>query len=372
MHPRPQVNRCASNLREVVRVERDACQNSNILVDAKAFEDKVGGPIFTSGILEHAAQEQERREYPTILHLQSTYEQARCNSSPYKLIVSEAWPLDWPDHLEGNQIKLESLAVPALRPGVDENHSLRQYVAAMPSPRDIDLFDRMYTDFLCNPVWFCLKEQILRSTVKIDNIVCVAFGTLTDGSRPKARLRSHQQHFLARAIANTLQDHLAITNEKEASSIPIIGYDPDYRIGDMSILSRFLPPTDIVSMPRHFLSITHNSLVIKAGPPPGTPILEVLADILYPTGPAAILMDEVWRYSFHDEGKIWQCDQWTPRVNRFLETLYDDVWVADLVDEEKRCDEKTKGQGDSRYDGLPQEQQLRWMTQKMHWYTRKM
>lgn len=63
-------------------------------------------------------------------------------------------------------------------------------------------------------------------------------------------------------------------------------------------------------------------------------------------------MDEVWRYSFHDEGKIWQCDQQTPRVNRFLETLYDDIWVADLDDEEKRSDKSIESGGNVRYDEL--------------------
>jgi hypothetical protein len=31
-----------------------------------------------------------------------------------------------------------------------------------------------------------------------------------------------------------------------------------------------------------------------------------------------------------------------------------------------------EGQGGLRYDSLPQKQQLRWMAQKMYWYTRKM
>lgn len=51
MHPQSQVNCCTSSLREVKWVECDACQNPNILVDAKAFEHEVGGPIFTSELL---------------------------------------------------------------------------------------------------------------------------------------------------------------------------------------------------------------------------------------------------------------------------------------------------------------------------------
>ena len=185
--------------------------------------------------------------------------------------MSEAWPLDWPGTLDGDQIKLEDLAMPALRRDSDDFHTSHHCVAAIPSPRHMDLLDCMYTDFSCNPVWLSLKNQILRSAVKIDNIVCIAFGTLTDESRPKARLRSHQQHFRARAIVDTLQDHLTIANEKAISSIPIVAYDPDYRIGDTNILSRFSPPIDIVSMPHHFLSITENSLVIIAGPQQGLP-----------------------------------------------------------------------------------------------------
>ncbi|KAF3043600.1 hypothetical protein E8E11_006451 [Didymella keratinophila] len=349
MQPQPQVKRCTSNLREVERVERDGHQNPNILVDAKAFEHEVGRPTFTSELLEYAAQQQERCENTIRLHLQSTYEQAWYTYVPYKFTASETWPLDWLGTLEGDQIKLEDLAMPALRRDFNDRHPLRQYVAAMPFPRHTDLLDRMYTDFSCNPVWLCLKKQILRSVIKIDNIVCIAFGTLTDESRPKARLRSHQQHFLPRAIADTHQDHLTIANEKAASSIPIVAHDPDYRLGDMNVIFRFSPPIDIVSMPHHFLSITENSLVIIAGTPPGAPVLEVLTDVLYPTGPAAILKDEVWRYWFHDEGKIWQCDQRTPRVNRFLETLHGDLWITDLVDEEKQCVEKIEGRGVSRY-----------------------
>jgi len=57
-------------------------------------------------------------------------------------------------------------------------------------------------------------------------------------------------------------------------------------------------------------------------------------------------------------------------VNRFLETLYDDIRIADLVDEEKQCVEKIEGRGAPRHQGLPREQQSTWTAQKMQWYTR--
>jgi hypothetical protein len=97
--------------------------------------------------------------------------------------------------------------MPALRPGLTEYRPLLQSstlpryhlqgiwtssIACTPSSRAI----------LCG---LCLESQIFSSTVKIDNLVCTAFGLRTDESRPEARLRSHQQHFLARAIANNLE-----------------------------------------------------------------------------------------------------------------------------------------------------------------------
>jgi hypothetical protein len=62
MHTQPQVNLCTSNLREVERVGRDAYQIPDIPVDAKAFEDEVGRPIFTSALLSCATKEQEHCE----------------------------------------------------------------------------------------------------------------------------------------------------------------------------------------------------------------------------------------------------------------------------------------------------------------------
>lgn len=194
------------------------------------------------------------------MQLLSTYEQARYNLFPYRLTASQAWPLEWLATTDGDQIKLENLALPALRPGSNEDHPLRQYVAAMPPPRHMNLLERMYDDFLQSYAWICLKKHILSSAVKIDNIVCIAFGTLTDESRPKARLRSHQQHFLARAIADALENHHTIADEKENPGIPIVAYDPDYRIGDMSILSSVSPSIAIVSMPHHFLSLHQTRL----------------------------------------------------------------------------------------------------------------
>jgi hypothetical protein len=335
------------------------CQNPSILVNANTFEDEVGGPVFTSELLEYAAQEQENCEYPIRFHLQSTCEQVWCNLFPYKPMGSEARPLERLKSLGGDQVKLDNFPLPALRPSS---------IAAMPPPRYIDLLDSMYADFLYNPFWLCLGEQILRSTVKINNIVWY-----TDHEcRPKARLRSHQQHFLARAIADTFQDRHTTASGKTAPDIRIVAYDPAYTVGDMEILSFVSTSIDVISMSRHFLSLTANSLVIIAGPPQGVPILELLADVLYPTGPAAILMDESRRYSFHDKENIRRCDQRTPRANRFLETLYDEICNPDFVDEEKQRDVNNEGQGALRYDSLPQEQQLRWMAQKMYWYTRKM
>lgn len=66
MQPPSIVNRCTRNLREVERVERDACLDPSMLVNAKAFEDEVGGLIFTSGLLDYAAQEQEHCEFPVV------------------------------------------------------------------------------------------------------------------------------------------------------------------------------------------------------------------------------------------------------------------------------------------------------------------
>lgn|SRR5689334_15715322 len=102
----------------------------SMLVNAKAFEDEVGGLIFTSGLLEYAAQEQEHCEFPVCLQLLSTYEQARYNLFPYRLTGSQAWPLEWLATTDGDQIKLDNLALPALGPGSNEDHPLRQYAAS--------------------------------------------------------------------------------------------------------------------------------------------------------------------------------------------------------------------------------------------------
>lgn len=225
-------------------------------------------------------------------------------------------------------------ATDTLKPN-DSEQPLRQLVATLPDPPDLQEVRAIEAELLGSPFWANLKPQLEHMPVRIDNIVCVALGDLYPTSHPDEdellSQRHSSQHLLACAISRHLSQHYAST-DSPAADIPIIAYDPSYTLRSLDLLSRLSPPIDIVSSPHHFLSITPNTLIVMFCMPCFDPFHEIVADACFPSGPAAILSNEVWNHSWHEDGMAAYFEQWTPRVGRMLER-YDKKWVGSVWDE---------------------------------------
>ena len=173
-----------------------------------------------------------------------------------------------------------------------------------------------------SPHWANM-QKLLASTadrVQIKNIVCIALGTT---ERDPTR-RSRHQHIVASSIARFLQAYY--TNNSSASTphldVPVITHDPGYTAHDVHLLRTLTPPIQIVSNPHHFLAINPNTLVMCVSCPGFVAHLEIIADVLYPCKPAAILTDEIWDdMPWFAEGKVHLLDMWTPRVGLMLEGM---------------------------------------------------
>jgi hypothetical protein len=104
-------------------------------------------------------------------------------------------------------------------------------------------------------------------------------------------LDRYTQHALASLISRFLSTHYA--SGTMPTPISVIAHDPDYTPDDAHVLDLLDPPIDVVSSPHHFLAITPHTLVICIFLPNFVPYFEVIADLCFPGGPAAMLCNEV-------------------------------------------------------------------------------
>ncbi|KAI4646446.1 uncharacterized protein J4E79_010508 [Alternaria viburni] len=180
------------------------------------------------------------------------------------------------------------------------------------------------TSLLRGRFWASVREQLDALTVPVDNIVCVALGTMY-GTEEEGRKddTSATQHLLACAISTYLSQRYATTSSATSTPtpIPIVARDPAYKREDMIMLSQCNPPITVVSEPYQYLSITPSTLLISLYQPAFVPVFQVAADMCFPISPAAIITAEILSHPWHKEGKIMALDTWTPRVGRMLECM---------------------------------------------------
>jgi len=168
-----------------------------------------------------------------------------------------------------------------------------------------------------------IKTLLSVSPVQIDNIVCLALGNLC---KPNARIEYMRgEHILACAIADCLAEH-----NDSASTIPILAFDPEYDVEACRLLAHLPHPIHVVSSPYEYLSITPNTLVICLGIPLYVPAYEIMADLLFPSGPAALMCIELQHKPWHAKGLNSQWDPLVPRVAKMLEH-YEVDWLGDVV-----------------------------------------
>lgn len=115
---------------------------------------------------------------------------------------------------------------------------------------------------------------------------------------------------------------------------PIVTWDPAYRTENAIFLSGLDLPIAVVSELHQYLSVTPSTLLIALYPHHYVPIWTIAADITFPTGPAAIICTRVFSHSWHQEGKIIESNNWTPRVGRMLEGM-NATWLEEEIEVNK-------------------------------------
>jgi hypothetical protein len=210
----------------------------------------------------------------------------------------------------------------ALKPDEGQNTS-QQELAQSPSPKETNmLLKALETCLLRSRFWASVREQLDALPVRVENIVCVALGTLLKSDKEEFH-RSASQHVFACAIANYLSRRYAAASSVDTTPtpIPIVARDPSYALQDMIALSHRNPPITVVSEPYQYLSITSSTLLMSLYQPSFVPVFQVAADMTFPTSPAAIISTEILSHPWHKEGKMAGLDGWTPRVGRMLDQM---------------------------------------------------
>jgi hypothetical protein len=137
---------------------------------------------------------------------------------------------------------------------------------------------------------------------------------------------------MAGAIVKFLQEQ-----DSSISKIPIVVFDPEYKMNSMNLLAHMSALITVVSQPYQYLITTPSTLVMCIYPPAFIPIYETFADSLFPSGPAAtlcntaILMEHPW----HAKGLRVTLEQRVPRVAKVLELYDDPVLLSGLMEDTK-------------------------------------
>lgn len=231
----------------------------------------------------------------------------------------------------------------------DTQNTPQQALANRPNREQYNEIPKVLeTSLLRSRFWASVREHLNTLSVQVDNIVCIALGTLhrTEEEGREESDRSASQHMLACAISTYLSQRYAATSSPTSTPtpIPIVARDPSYKIEDMVLLSQCNPPITVVSEPYQYLSITTSTLFMSLYPPSFIPVLQVAADMTFPTSPAAIIATEVLSHPWHIDGKIHALDTWTPRVGRMLECM-DATWLG-----REFADDCPSPDGDGRFE----------------------
>jgi hypothetical protein len=349
---------------------------AQVFEDAASFEASLDNkPIFTRALIEQAAEQVQRVHkgepqkdkrlirIPHLLGGGSTNLQIPAHASP---AVHISWTATFSLAKMGGRNagyritpcnSIDNFTATEILKPDDPNHPLRQRIALMRDPPELEEMKSFEAMFLASRFWANLRKHLDHLTVPVENIVCVALGSLF--VEDKLDGRHATQHLLACTISTYLSQRYASSSRSSslppsASNIPIISRDPAYTLKDIHLLSRLIPPITVVSDPYQYLSITPNTLFISISVPFFVPVHEIVADLCSPTGPAAILCKEVFEHPWHKNGLVVALDQRTPRVGRMLEK-FDVQWLG-------------RGVGGEEWDG---KEILDGWAEHQFWYARK-
>jgi hypothetical protein len=241
-------------------------------------------------------------------------------SSPYRILPVEIVP--------GMTFfeEKEMMSTHTIKPVNDD--PLRIKAQQEPAPLAVAVFEKTRDDWEAGPQCPALKTKLtaLSRKVRVRNIVCIGLGA------------SRQQHTLASFMAQYLQNCYAEADGKTYNEIEICAFDPVYQYADVVAFEHFSPPIHVVSDPYHYLAINEHTLVYTAYCPTSVPLLQIAADICYPSGPAAFLTNEVWDdLEWFKENKVHDLDVWTPRIGKMMQMYQKDPMDSSMKPEEDWC-----------------------------------
>ncbi|KAI4604637.1 hypothetical protein J4E83_011056 [Alternaria metachromatica] len=342
-----------SDMAQRIKDDREKqCQSYSpqVFEDARAFEASLdNGILFTRAFFEKAAEQVEiiRKGDPNMPFMfipcvvggeQVKKRVPPCASPAVSLgfsgvfiaasdIMRPAYHIRTPHHQD---TKYDFSDTRALKPDSLQSTHEQASLRCSTSEEYKGIPKALETSMLRSRFWASVREQLDALTVPVDNIVCVALGTM-HGTEEEGRKEdtSATQHVLACAISTYLSQRYAATSTTSSTPtpIPIVARDTAYKREDMVMLSQCNPPITVVSEPYQYLSITPSTLLISLYQPAFLPVFQVAADMCFPTSPAAIITAEILSHPWHKEGKIMALDTWTPRVGRMLECM-DATWLG--------------------------------------------
>jgi hypothetical protein len=132
----------------------------------------------------------------------------------------------------------EMAVLNTLKPN-DPGHPLRQKVARMDEPPQLQQLRDLEAALMASSYWAKLKKHLLKPEAKVDNIVCVVLGDVVTSEGtfgPPTNVlspRSASQNLLATLICRLLSECYAEVESPTTSiepkvPIPIVAFDPDY------------------------------------------------------------------------------------------------------------------------------------------------
>lgn len=176
--------------------------------------------------------------------------------------------------------------------------------------------------------WASLSAELvaLAGQHRIENIVCSALGssflqTKYDAGNLNARFAYHQ-HLVACSMAKLLGERVPpFKGSSKPKPLEIVAYDPVYTREDLHLLAQCPQPITVVSDPCHYPAITPETLVISIHHPANISIFDIIADILYHSGPAALLCSEIrGDKKWNKEGPVCNFELWKTRVGVMIDS----------------------------------------------------
>jgi hypothetical protein len=234
----------------------DVEAHPQLLEDVGAFEKSVGNkPLFTREVLEQAAADvakARKNEQVVVPHVLGNGTRQIWSGREWHA-PSLFWTHSWGLAAVQGKMSLYSLTGSSwstwstsavvekydLRPDDQSTNVQRQKLESYPAPVGVlDQMAELQSRILKHKVWSTITKLLVDLPVKVDNVVCLALGSLY------LQPWTSSQHLLAICMADFLAAHYG-----SSTPLPILAFDPCYTTKDLSVLFQLPHPITIVSDP---------------------------------------------------------------------------------------------------------------------------